>query len=255
MALGSAGSTVAPASPVPGATPIPAPRTFAYVSRDSKGAYTYKIGNVDTVCPTASTQPCGTGTTVESHAVALSQDASTVIGSPDGSRIIVANDPSSADRGTISVVSLASADPGPTSTPTPTDTTASATPSPVDTPSLTPTKPPASGSAAPIVTPTPPASPSPSPSVAVTPSGQIEIAHNVVLVGQSAAYSTSGLWFAFTARPADGSAGPDIFVWKVGDQRANRVTSDHRSVLGSWAGDVMVGSTVAETTKGNGASA
>ena len=39
---------------------------------------------------------------------------------------------------------------------------------------------------------------------------------------QSAAYSPDGAWFAFTARPSDGSAGPDIYVWRVGDQLAER---------------------------------
>jgi hypothetical protein len=73
-------------------------------------------------------------------------------------------------------------------------------------------------------------------------------------VGQSAAYSASGNWFAFTARPVDGTAGPDIFVWKVGDSQALRVTSDHRSIFGSWSGDIMVGSTVVETTTSGAAS-
>jgi hypothetical protein len=88
--------------------------------------------------------------------------------------------------------------------------------------------------------------------VTPSPSGAIEIAHDVVLVGESAAYSPTGGWFAFTARPLNGSAGPDIFVWKVGDPQAIPVTTDHRSVFGSWSGDVMVGSTIVET-KGAGA--
>lgn len=71
----------------------------------------------------------------------------------------------------------------------------------------------------------------------------------MVLVGQSAAYSASGRWFAFTARPADGRVGPDIYVWKVGELLANPVTTDHRSVFGSWSGDTVVGSTVVETSK------
>ena len=91
---------------------------------------------------------------------------------------------------------------------------------------------------------------SPTPSVAITPAptGAIEIAHDVVLVGLSAGYSAAGEWFAFTARPVNDSAGPDIFVWRVGDARANRVTNDHRSVFGSWAGDSIVGSTLVDAT-------
>ena len=68
-----------------------------------------------------------------------------------------------------------------------------------------------------------------------------------MLVGQSAAYSPSGTWFAFTARPTDGSVGPDIYVWKVGDATARPVTTDHQSTFGSWIGDdVVVGSTVVD---------
>jgi hypothetical protein len=91
--------------------------------------------------------------------------------------------------------------------------------------------------------------------VSAPPGGPIEIAHDVVLVGQSAAYSANGSWFAFTARPVGGSAGPDIYVWKVGEPLATPVTTDHRSIFGSWVGDVMVGSTVVEASMGNGSSA
>ena len=73
-----------------------------------------------------------------------------------------------------------------------------------------------------------------------------------MLVGQSAAYSPSGAWFAFSARPADGSLGPDIYVWKVGEALATPITADHRSIFGSWAGESIVGSTVVETPLGNG---
>jgi len=66
----------------------------------------------------------------------------------------------------------------------------------------------------------------------------------VILVGQSAAYSPTGDWFAFTARPSDGSAGPDIYVWHVGDATARPATTDHHSVFGSWVGDLVAGSTV-----------
>jgi hypothetical protein len=84
---------------------------------------------------------------------------------------------------------------------------------------------------------------SPSPSA----DGSVQIAHDVIVVGQGAAYSPSGEWFAFTARPADGSAGPDIYAWHVGDAEAHPVTMDHRSELGSWSGDIIVGSTALET--------
>jgi hypothetical protein len=64
----------------------------------------------------------------------------------------------------------------------------------------------------------------------------------VKVVGQSAAYSPDGAWFAFTARPSDGSAGPDIYVWHVGDPQALPLTKDHASVFGSWIGTRLLGS-------------
>jgi hypothetical protein len=79
------------------------------------------------------------------------------------------------------------------------------------------------------------------------------IAENVVIVGQSAAYSPSGTWFAFTARPSNSSLGSDIYVWKVGDRAARAVTSDHRSSFGSWlVDDIAVGSTVVDVSEGSG---
>jgi hypothetical protein len=81
-------------------------------------------------------------------------------------------------------------------------------------------------------------------------SANLAIISGVKVVGQSAAYSPDGAWFAFTARPTDGSEGPDIYVWRVGDQIANPVTSDHASVFASWAGDRLIGSRVATTATG-----
>jgi hypothetical protein len=73
-----------------------------------------------------------------------------------------------------------------------------------------------------------------------------------VLVGQSAAYSPDGAWFAFTARPAGGTVGPDIYVWRVGERLATPITLDHRSTFGSWDGTRIVGSTVVDSATGSG---
>ena len=72
----------------------------------------------------------------------------------------------------------------------------------------------------------------------------------VEVIDSTAAYAPDGSAFAFTARPADGSHGPDIYVWNVGDAEATPITSDHRSVFGSWAGDTIVGSTVVTSDDG-----
>jgi hypothetical protein len=250
----------------PEPTRIPVTKQIAFVARDPAGSFTIKTKHVDSVCPGTSTTPCDDSNATVDHPVNLDQNASTVFGSSDNSRLIVVNDPSSANSGSISVVPISSDAPGATPTPTPTVATASGTSpsvSPSGAVSTTPSVPASPRSAPPKATPTPRKTPTPSdggpplPSVAVTatPDGPIEIANDVVLVGQSAAYSPNGNWFAFTARPVSGALGPDIFVWKVGDRRAHAVTTDHRSVFGSWTSDVMVASTVVDSTKGTASGA
>ena len=143
----------------------------------------------------------------------------------------------------------------------------SPTPKPTTSPSATPK---VTASASPSVrpatqTPTvsaPPATPSPTPSVETAPpsvgpsaspltAGAVEIARGVDVVSTTAAYAPDGSAFAFTARPSDGSHGPDIYMWKVGDAQATPITTDHRSVFGSWAGDTIIGSTVVTSADGN----
>jgi hypothetical protein len=122
------------------------------------------------------------------------------------------------------------------------------TPPPTATPAVTATtSPDVSPSAGPDASASPSASPSatpegspepatPSPTVAVSPApdGALEIARNVIVIGGLAAYSPDGSHFAFTARPADGSAGPDVFSWSVGDPEAHALTTDHASVFAGW---------------------
>ena len=84
----------------------------------------------------------------------------------------------------------------------------------------------------------PPASPAPSAAV-TTP-----IIEGVMLVGGSPAYSSDGQWVAFSARPSDGTRGPDIYVWRVGDPKARQLTTDHASVFSAWNLDRILGSAV-----------
>ena len=259
IARASEASRSTAAGSLPTATKIPVTKQIAYVARDPGGSFTIKTRNVEAVCPGTSATPCDDGTSTVEHPVALDQSASSVFGSSDNERLIVVNDPSAANSGSVSVVPIGSDEPttNPTPSPTPSATPSatvavaspsapSASPSSVAPPSASPRSTPPTAS--------PSASVSATPSVAVTakPGGTIEIASNVVLVGQSAAYSANGRWFAFTARPVDATSGPDIYVWKVGDARARAVTTDHRSVFGSWTDDVMVGSTIVDPSNASG---
>ena len=72
----------------------------------------------------------------------------------------------------------------------------------------------------------------------------VEIARGLEVIDTTAAFAPDGSAFAFTAQPADGSHGPDIYVWTVGETSAVPVTTDHQSVFGSWIGRDIVGSSL-----------
>lgn len=264
IALGSSSEpglpgSVNPASDAPDPTPIPVPGQFvAWIAQDPDGGFRIKTANVDEVCPPASAEPCDTAAPSSDSPIKLDQSPASVFGSPDGDQLIVVSKPDGSDSGSVSVLPLASPTTGPDPSPS-VEPTSSAAPSPAPpTPTPSPSEPAPTAPPSPSASSSPEVSPSlaPSPSVTVSPSsepgGPIQIASGVVLVGQSAAYSPSGLWFAFTARPVDGSTGPDIYAWKVGDPLARAVTTDHRSVFGSWVGDIAVGSTVVSTAPSGG---
>lgn len=59
-------------------------------------------------------------------------------------------------------------------------------------------------------------------------------------VGAAPAWSADGQALAFSAMPSDRSRGPDIYIWRVGDGRAQPITSDHGSYFASWSGGVIV---------------
>jgi hypothetical protein len=263
VASANAGS----ASGQPQATPILVAQHVQYVSKDQDGRYRVTKLDVRSVCPEP-TDTCDTAAPVVDQQVELTTTPQTVFGNKDQTQLIVVSEADQRQAASISVVpipsSAAGGQPPPSASPSPTataTTAATAIASPVP-PSAPPSATPSTAaSTSPSVTPAPtsstaapPVEPSAAPpTILVTPSptpgGAIKIAEDVVLVGQSAAYSPSGTWFAFTARPADGSRGPDIYVWRVGEATARAVTTDHRSAFGSWLDDATaVGSSVRETT-------
>jgi len=244
-------------------TPIPVGEHVQWISRDANGRYRLTNWDVQSVCPSPG-DGCTSTPPVQDQPVGIETEPQSVFGSRDGKQLIVVNQPDQTNPG-VSVVSLESQPPAsPAPSPTASDSSTPATtasvgassvappPSPTPTAIATPTVEATSTPSAPASAgPTGSSAGSPLPSVAVTPSaspgGPIEIAQDVVLVGQSAAYSPDNRWFAFTARPADGATGPDIYLWRVGDSVARPVTSDHRSTFGSWtSANQAVGSSVVE---------
>ena len=64
----------------------------------------------------------------------------------------------------------------------------------------------------------------------------------MTIVGDAAAFSPDGAWFAFTARPADGSSGPR-YLRLAGRRCAGEGGHDRsRSEFGSWSDGLVVGS-------------
>ena len=98
-----------------------------------------------------------------------------------------------------------------------------------------------------------PPSPTPVPTPVVTPTPtaaiptNLAIVNGVKVVGESAAFSPDGAWFAFTARPSTGAPARTSTCGASAMTLARQLTDDHASVFGSWAGDRVVGSRPSET--------
>jgi hypothetical protein len=210
----------------------------------------YGNAAVERVCPAGGAAGCAN---VDAKQERLDLDLASaprsVIGSPtDRQAVVVGDDGSGGDQLLVMALpdgAASTPDPteeAPTTTPTPTATPApgaTGTPAPTDDPAAT---------AEPTPEATPDASPSVVPSPEPTVAAALAIAKDVVVMGESAAFSPDGRWFAFTAMPADGSSGPDIWVWRVGAPTATPLTDDGAHVFASWAGSTVVGSTPASTT-------
>ncbi len=226
-----AGSTGVYVLDVAGASPVPTSSAPAPTARPAPSATPGRSAM------TASQEP-GQST--------ASPTASTGLATPGPESSVVPATPGpSATPGPES--SVVPATPGPESsvapaTPGPESSVAPATPGPESTPGPSP-------SATPETTPSAtPRTPAPTPTIAVSPTtgGALEIARGVILVGSVEAYSPDGSMFAFTARPSDGSSGPDVYVWTVGDAGARAVTTDHASVFSGWLGGRLLVSRVVD---------
>jgi hypothetical protein len=255
VAVASSAASRTPGDVAVGPTPIPVKADVEYLVRDAQGNFKINVKKVVQVCPEGSIQPCDTSAPVQETSVTVDQDAQAVFGDAGKQRLIVVSSPTTDDPGTISVVAIADqGSPGPSSPPSATPSaTPTSSPSPSATPSVEPSESPSSiEPSSPPPSATPSVSATPTGSIDVTPpgGGTVEIAHGVVLVGQTAAYSSSGSWFAFTARPIDATTGPDIYVWRVGTPSATKVTDDGRSVFGSWVGEQVVGSSAVDDQTG-----
>ncbi len=243
------GPLIAATDEPPSLKPVPTPLLadagdVAWLRRDPDGALAFTNAPIDRVCPAESRATCATLDDGDESVLDLTVAPKSVIGSPvDDQAVVVSDDGEGGDL--LVVVSLPdrrgypprqTPEPGatPSGSPAP---TATATPAPTATAAPTPTTQPD-----PIPTPDPAASETPRPLVSPEPTvaATLALANDITLVGQSAAFSPDGSWFAFTARPTDGSEGADVYVWHVGDDQAIRRTVDGASTFASWAGNQVL---------------
>ena len=225
--------------------------TVHWLGASDDGAFAYNVAHIDVVCPHDRQPDCAPFEDGHAKRVTLMATPRFVFQSPiDAQAVVVGTDSTGADA--IFVVPLPTPDPTPE--PTVTASTEAAPGSsaeaaasldvgsstePTPTPSVLLS---ATSTLVPIMSPDPsPQSDASSAEPTAAPTA-VAIITNVAIVGRTAAYSPDGSWFAFSARPADGSTGPDIYVWRVGDARAQPITTDHASAFGSWADGQVIGS-------------
>jgi Putative zinc-finger len=232
----------------PGAEPTPfkvGAGDVAWIDSGPNGV-AFSTAQVTEVCPAEGASGCPAISDQSSRTLALSSRTRTIIGSPTRKQAVaIAEDTTAGDR--LIVVQLPRPD---TASPSP-PATASASPSvePSNVASEPPdaSSPPSEGPS-PSVTVSESASPSPFQTPEPTTAAELAIASGIEVVGESAAFSSDGAWFAFTARPGDGSAGPDVWVWHVGAPKADRLTDDGASYFASWSGDRAVVSRPVDST-------
>jgi anti-sigma factor RsiW len=247
------------------------PQKLALIGVDATDVYLYQT-SVSQVCP-ASAPDCLLTDDFVRQPVALprSMRARTVALSPTGGRLaLVGRD---AGEDVIAVVFLPAAEPGFVPTPTVAATEA-ATIDPTIAPTIAPTTAPASqptdATADPSSPPSAsesPATPTPSateptptlsaspaitaPPATAVPAGLrvLAILEDVQSAGAPPAWSASTEMLAFSAMPADGSHGPDVYVWSPADEVARAITTDHASFFASWSGQRIVASRAVSTAE------
>jgi hypothetical protein len=147
--------------------------------------------------------------------------------------------------------------PTPTLTAPPTPTpTAPATPSTSAETAPTATAPaitPDLASIAPTVAPTLAITPEPATSKAPLASGSVAILTGYQIVGRDPEFSADGTMVAFAARPVDHSTGPDVFIWRSGQDRARPVTFRHAGLFAGWFGGQVLVSEISSPRASAGA--
>ncbi len=244
---------------------------FKWIDMNGDGTLAYNAADVDEVCPADLQEGCATLADSGARRLALAAAPEAIIATPnDEQAIVVSRDANGAQQLTVVDLPLAA------------DQTVAASAAPVATEPPAATEPPTESPAAstdPIAsadpaTSPPSATPAPTPDVAASPSpdpaesavpaetpavspeatvaASLPIASDIEVVGQSAAFSGDGEWFAFTARATGDAEGSNVYLWKVGDDEVQALTSDGQSSFASWSGDQVVVSRPLEADTSSG---
>ncbi|HJW21117.1 MAG TPA: zf-HC2 domain-containing protein [Candidatus Limnocylindrales bacterium] len=210
------GSEVARASE-PVATPlVPEANRVAWVQRSADGTFSLVFANVDHACPHAD-PTCAPLADSSPAPLALAAPPVAVVLSPHSDQLaVIGADAETA--GSVLIVDLSTPAPAPSAEATPASTAQPETATPAATVAVTPA-----------------GSPSPAHGAARA------IISGVTVVG-TVGYSADGQWLAFSARPKGGSAGPDLYLWHVGDAGARQVTSDGETFFAGWYGNLVLAS-------------
>jgi hypothetical protein len=225
------------------ATPIAVtPGDVGYVDNGA-GKAMFRL-SIDEVCPAQNKSGCPVVGEGRQVTLAFKGSPKSILASPSrlkavaisdadagGDEIVVVDLPQATEEPLPTARSSASAPVAPSPAPT-----ASSQPSSDPSAAPTPSVEPSASSGPPVASIDPGSTPSP------TAAQQLAIASGIEVVGESAAFSADGRWFAFTARPADGSGGTDVYAWRVGDDRARRITQDGASYFASWSDDTLIAS-------------
>jgi hypothetical protein len=234
--------------PVGVASTVPEPTNInirannvAWIQPDVDGNWKLYISDVDEVCPRSKPGCNSLGANQLGRPVDLGGDPTGVTISPSQKHLLVHAGGDGSEPSRIFVVPVPVTGDLPTQVP-PTD--------PVE----TPTEPSTTPSTEPSVVVVSPSPTDPTATPGSTPTGGIEIASGVTIVGEAAYSPGDGDWLAFSARPSDNSTGPDLYLWRVGDPAAVPVTSDHRTYFSGWHEGRVLASRVLPPTAGPGPS-
>ena len=224
-----------------GATPFPVtPQPVAYLTTDGNQITIYQT-QVSAVCPTSApdcTDPGPSARPVAHVALDAALSPRDLALAADGNLAITARD--SQGRANYSVVTLPGSEPTETASPSASArSTASRRPGTAEPTTSLPSAV-ASGATGPSL---PPAEEAGDATLQLLLSG-------VIAAGAPAAWSPDGTILAFSARPADGSTGPDVYIWRVGAAAAKALTKDHHSYFASWDGQRIVISRTSTATAG-----